>query len=244
MDNGNSMDKVIAQIKKVLRLARGTTEAGERAAAEATAKRLAERHGIRLETLDETEEVTNVMEKDGQLHRFYVEDGMACAVLRRHFSVVCMVEQFGRRVRYVWFGNPLNIDVARHVQHIVTREARRAWNEYRARAPKAERAAFMTGWFAAIDRTLTLNPLRNDIDQARSEARQAERAYLGWKENLKRETGEEVGEKEIKGGKRGHENDALHGLRAGMAVNLSRPVAGNQERRQELARPVPQLGMM
>lgn len=244
MDNGNGMDKVIAQIKKVLRLARGTSEAGERAAAEATARRLAERHGIRLDTLDETEEVKNVMERDGQLHRFYVEDGMACAILRQHFSVVCMVEQFGRRVRYIWFGNPLNIDVARHVQHVVTREARRAWEEYRARVPKAERAAFMTGWFAAINRTLTLNPLRNDIDQARSEARQAERAYIGWRENLKRQTGEEVGEKKIGPGKRGRENDTLYGLRAGMAVNLSRPVAETQERRAALARPHLRIGVL
>ena len=238
----SSMDKVIAQIKKVLRLARGTSEAGERAAAEATAKRLAERHGIRLDTLDETEEVKNTMTRDATPHSFRVEDGMACGLIRKHFAVVCMVERLCRTVRYVWFGNPLNIDVARHVQHIVTREARRAYREYRRTNPRAVRAAYMQGWFAAIDRTLTLNPLRNDIDQMRSESRQAEAAFLEWRKEAEK-GGQTVDTVDTsKNQRRPNADELVAGLRAGLSVNLSRPVGGTTERRDMLARPAERIG--
>ena len=238
----SNMDKVIAQIKKVLRLARGTSEAGERAAAEATAKRLAERHGIRLDTLDETDDVKNVMTRDATPHAFHVEDGMACGLIRNHFAVVCMVEQLGRTVHYVWFGNALNIDVARHVQHIVTREARKAYREYRKTHPHAVRAAYMQGWFAAIDRTLTLNPLRNDIDQVRSESRQAEATFLAWRKEAEK-GGQTVNTVDTsKNQRRPNADEVVAGLRAGMAVNLSRPVGGTTERRDMLARPAERIG--
>lgn len=238
----SSMDKVIAQIKKVLRLARGTSEAGERAAAEETAKRLAERHGIRLDTIDETEDVKNTMARDATPHSFHVEDGMACGLIRKHFAVVCMVEKISRTVRYVWFGNALNIDVARHVQHIVTREARRAYREYRKAHPRAVRAAYMQGWFAAIDRTLTLNPLRNDIDQMRSESRQAEAAFLEWRREAEK-GGQTVDTVDTsKNQRRPNADELVAGLRAGLAVNLSRPVGGTTEHRDMLARPAERIG--
>lgn len=238
----SSMDKAIAQIKKVLRLARGTSEAGERAAAEATAKRLAERHGIRLDTLDETDDVKNTMTRDETPHSFHVEDGMACGLIRKHFAVVCMVERLSRTVRYVWFGNALNIDVARHVQHIVTREARRAYRDYRRTNPRAVRSAYMQGWFAAIDRTLTLNPLRNDIDQMRSESRQAEAAFLEWRREAEK-GGQTVDTVDTsKNQRRPNADELVAGLRAGLAVNLSRPVGGKTERSDMLARPAERIG--
>ena len=47
----DSQDEIIEKIRNIVRLARRAGTDGERVAAEAAAKRLADKHGIALETL-------------------------------------------------------------------------------------------------------------------------------------------------------------------------------------------------
>ena len=235
-------DDVIEKIKKCLRLAGKTTEAGERDAAMGMARRLADANGIALETVEAGEgagNARNVTDERPEAVRG-PEVGHACNILRTHFGVVLMfIHADGRRgrvCRLSWFGTRLNIDIARHVYHILLRESRRAWNEKRRTHLEAvrevaakygllpssmfktrlDRGAFLAGFFYAIDQKLRECPLRNDREAYEAERKEAEDAFERFKE------GNEVGEKRNRGKAKDRES-IIEGIRSGSAVNLARP---------------------
>ena len=119
-----------------------------------------------------------------------------------------------------WVGSRLNIDIARHVYHILVRESARAYREAKREAAfDIDRTAFMRGFFWAVSQKLAERPLRNDLDEA---IRNAERKLL----ELQRENGRfQVSRSNA--GKGGIDVDALaSGFAAGQGVNLARPCEG------------------
>lgn len=128
----DSQDEVIEKIKKAMRLARKAGTDGERVAAENAARRLAERNGISLESVDVTEYDAKAVRVDGDEDR-YVRSGKEChyasAILRKHFGVI-IIQHFrrGRRkMRLDFIGSRLNIAIAEYVYEILWRESLRAW---------------------------------------------------------------------------------------------------------------------
>lgn len=132
MDNRDSQDEVIEKIKKAMRLARKAGTDGERAAAEAAARRLAERNGISLESVDYTECDAKAVRIDGDADR-WTRTGKEChyagMILRKHFGVI-VIQHFrrgSRKMRLDFIGSRLNIAVAEYVYEILWRESLRAW---------------------------------------------------------------------------------------------------------------------
>ena len=128
----DAIDKIIERIKKAVRLANKTTEAGERETAMRLARNLAEKNGIAFDEIEiEREAVGSAcQEEDGELKPLDMAvDGRIGGVLRNHFAVVMMMHLYKsrRKVRYTYFGSHLNIDIAKYVADILRREARKAW---------------------------------------------------------------------------------------------------------------------
>lgn len=125
-------DEVIEKIKKAMRLARKAGTDGERAAAEAAAKRLADAHGIRLESVEYTESDAKAVRVDGEEAKWTrtgKECHYACMILRKHFGVI-VIQHFRRGCRKMqldFIGSRLNIAVAEYVYEILWRESLRAW---------------------------------------------------------------------------------------------------------------------
>lgn len=129
------IDAVMDKIRKAVRLANRTSEAGERETALRLARGLAERNGISFEDVSvaECDAARAVHERDeGWQTLTGVEFGHACFILREHFGVIVMSSQYrgkAQRKRLSWFGSRLNIEIAKHVFHILLRESRRAYRE-------------------------------------------------------------------------------------------------------------------
>lgn len=127
-------DEVIEKIKKAMRLARKAGTDGERAAAEAAAKRLADAHGISLASVEVTECDAKAVRIDGDADR-WTRTGKEChyagMILRKHFGVI-VIQHFrrgSRKMRLDFIGSRLNIAVAEYVYEILWRESLRAWGE-------------------------------------------------------------------------------------------------------------------
>lgn len=222
------IDEVVEKIKKAVRLANRTTSEGERETAMRLAKSLAEKNGVAFEEVaDEASGVEDAaVKEDDEAERTTTgsEIGLALMVLRHHFGVIVM-KNFRRanpwKSRLSWFGSRLNIAIARHVYIVLVRESRRAWREAQREVEKEpttvklDRYAFMRGFFFAIHKKLTAQPLRNDLATC---IRAAERRLLAFQ----RENGISVSE--AKGGGKVKDADALAaGYAAGEGVNLARP---------------------
>lgn len=179
----DAADSVIAKIKKAIRLARGTKEEGERETALRLARQLAERNGLAFEEIDEGLEVARAVQinDDAEERIEGPEIGYSFSIIHDHFGVVAMITQTSRwdaaHGRYTWFGPRINIDIARHVHHILLRESRAAFRRARKVAPRIKRLAFMQGFFAAIYIKLTEHPLRNDREAFAAEKKAAERKF-------------------------------------------------------------------
>ena len=239
-------DEVIEKIKKAMRLARKAGTDGERAAAEAAAKRLADAHGISLASVEVTECDAKAVRVDGE--KDWTRTGKEChyaaIILRKHFGVI-VIQHFrrgSRKMKLDLIGSRLNIAVAEYVYEILWRESLRAWHTAH-RAVKAEydnmllanglqherdwagrrkrpvllkKDSFMSGWYARIDEKLTAHPLRNDMAQLEAEKKAAE-------DLLKRQQG--VKNKDVRSDKSDAES-AAKGYAEADKVNLSRPCEG------------------
>lgn len=188
-----AIDKIIERIKKAVRLANKTTEAGERETAMRLARNLAEKNGIAFDEIEiEREAVGSArQEEEDELKSMDMAvDGRICGVIRNHFAVVMMMHLYKtrRKVRYTYFGSRLNIDIAKYVADILRREARKAWRNAKRNAQcgifsnNLKRADFMAGFFFRIHMKLKENPIRNDRDQVAAESNKAEELFDRYKE--------------------------------------------------------------
>lgn len=131
MDNHEA---IIEKIKKAMRLARKAGTEGERAAAEAAAKRLADSHGIALNTVEVSEYEAKAVVKQGEEAK-WVRTGKEChlasILIRKHFGVV-VIQSFrkgSRKMRLDFVGTAINIDIAEYAYEIMWRESLRAWGQ-------------------------------------------------------------------------------------------------------------------
>lgn len=130
-----NVDSVMEKIRKAVRLANRTSEDGERETALRLARGLAERNGISFEdvSVGECDAARAVHERDEAERTVSgVEFGHACFILHEHFAVIVMSSQrrgSAARKRLSWFGSRLNIEIAKHVFHILIRESRKAYRE-------------------------------------------------------------------------------------------------------------------
>ena len=242
----DKQDEVIEKIKKAMRLARKAGTDGERAAAEAAAKRLAERNGISLASIEVTECEAKAVRVDGE--KDWTRTGKEChyasMILRKHFGVI-VIQHFrrgSRKMKLDFIGSRLNIAVAEYVYEILWRESLRAWceahkavvKEYdammeangiehrrdwagrRQRPVLLKKDSFMSGWYARIDEKLTAHPLRNDTAQLEAEKQAAE-------DLLKRQQG--IKDRNFHSDKSDRES-MMKGYAEADKVNLSRPCEG------------------
>lgn len=223
-----NIDEVISKIKKAVRLANKTTSEGERDTALRLARRLAENNGVAFDEVAEEASADKAVKVDDEEFKTTPgsEFGHACFIIRTHFGVIIM-RSVSRAVglhksRLSWIGSRLNIDIAKHVYHILIRESRRAFRE----ASKAtdsvgvriNRETFMRGFFWALHNKLTENPLRNDLDLS---IKEAERKLLSYQQE-----GHSVKESRQRNGKLKDVAALAKGFAAGNAVNLARPCEG------------------
>jgi hypothetical protein len=229
----DAMDAIVEKIKKAMRLAQKAGTEGERVAAENAAKRLASANGIALEsiTVEDNEAKSAMVEGEDWYRLSGCEVGHAVNLIRRHFAVVMMLRQHGRRVKFTYFGCRLNIEIAKYVYEIVIRESRSAWNRTRkAHATKQlvvraqygvemddlKKGAFMRGFFFALHEKLEKNPIRNDLEQYEAERKSAERKFEEFKSR--------GGVEETKMRRSPQDYSAANaGYAAGKGVSLNRP---------------------
>ena len=222
MDN---IDNIIERIKKAVRLANKTTEAGERDTAMRLARQLAERNGVAFEDILENNHDAGrqVQESSEWEHGHGVIDGHACVILRNHFGVVVMLHARGVMRKYTYFGNSLNIGIAKYVNEILHREAQKAWREVKKETEwelgfKIDKKSFMRGWFFRIHRKLTEHPIRNDLDQFEAERKAAEEQFKRYSDD------HNVRNSNIAGaGKRADDASLYYGFMLADCVSLNRP---------------------
>lgn len=222
------IDEVIAKIKKAIRLANKTTSEGERDTALRLARRLAEKNGVAFDEVAEEAFADRAVKVDDEEYKTTPgsEFGFACFIIRTHFGVIIMRyvsrARGKHKSRLSWIGSRLNIDIAKHVYHILIRESRRAFREAsKATASvgvKLNRETFMRGFFWALHNKLTENPLRNDLEQSIQEA---ERRLLAYQQE-----GHKVEESRQRNAKLTDATALAKGFAAGNAVNLARPCEG------------------
>ena len=225
-----TIDDVVARLKKIMRLAKRAGTDGERVAAEAAAKRIADANGITLESIDYQHETAKDVVMEDDLVRYYkgCELGFAVNILIKHFAVhvIFYTNRLGKG-NMIWIGNKLNIGVAQYSWDIIIRSCRRHYEHYRktkvgwdGRREKTHKESFMRGWFFVIDKKLTEHPLRNDTEQFEAEKKSSEDTFKRWRErNRVRDTGRSSKQEDTSSVRAGYE--------AAQKVNLSRPCESN-----------------
>lgn len=237
--NESSTEEVIDKIKRIMRLAQRTSEAGEASAARQKAELLAKKHGISIESLDcHDSDIKTIYDCDTELFtKPGIELGLISAVIHEHFGVVIIQHRFPgkREVKVSWVGTPLNIGIAIHVFNILSREVKHAYDKERfapkryvsidgkptllpAAARKVDKTSFLNGWFSAIHKTLSEHPLRNDIDQFEAEKKSAEALFKQMKKDMDIGKGRNLIKNKLINRK-----DAAAGFIAGKKVHLNRP---------------------
>ena len=243
-------DDIIEKIRKCMRLARNSGSEGEKNAAEASAKRLADKAGLSLSDIIQTDSAIKTDEFcDNTLHPVLgSEIGYVTAVLRQHFGIILIQCMFGRKVKYKWVGTKINVEIAKHVFEILIRECRKDWKEARIarslaadltspkykgyRSPDKERRlvalsklnkrAFLDGWFYTIHQKLIAHPLRNDIDQFNAEKKSCEEFFKKMQEES------DIKDKRKKNGASELDRTSvMMGFDAAKKVNLNRPCDSN-----------------
>ena len=241
MDN---IDKIIERIKKAVRLANKTTEAGEREVAMRLARNLAEKNGIAFSEIESDAVVADsakqVNEEELQSYDAIV-DGRICGIIRVHFAVVVMlyVRHIGmtRTVQKTYFGSSLNIEIAKYVADILRREAQKAWREVKRMEAngtlgfRLKRADYMAGFFWKIHKRLTEHPIRNDLDQRDAESKKAEELFEKYRQN------NAVKDAKTRGGGANADNASLYsGFMAADKISLNRPCGNGAPRSGEISK--------
>ena len=95
----------------------------------------AENNGVAFDEIAEEASVDKAVKVDDEEFKTTPgsEFGHACFIIRTHFGVIIM-RSVSRAVglhksRLSWIGSRLNINIAKHVYHILIRESRRAFRE-------------------------------------------------------------------------------------------------------------------
>ena len=227
----DAIDKIIDRIKKAVRLANKTTEAGERETAIRLARNLAEKHGIAFSEVEADAVVADSakqVEEDGFQSYDAIVDGRICGIIRAHFAVVTMLylRHVGttRKVKRTYFGSSLNIEIAKYVADILRREAQKAWRNVKKMEAdgmlgfRLKRADYMAGFFWKIHKRLTEHPIRNDIDQRNAESKKAEELFDKYRQNNK------VEDHKMRGGGDSADSASLYsGFMAADKIALNRP---------------------
>lgn len=222
MDN---IDNIIERIKKAVRLANKTPEAGERDTAMRLARQLAERNGVAFEEIlnDNHDSGRQVHESSDWGYGHGVIDGHACVILRQHFGVVVMLHTKGVMRKYTYFGSSLNIGIAKYVNEILHREAQKAWREVKKATEfelgfEVDKKSFMRGWFFRIHKKLTEHPIRNDLEQFEAERKAAEDQFKKYSEKNNVRLSNIAGT-----GKNNDDASLYHGFMMADRVSLNRP---------------------
>lgn len=243
-------DSIIEKIKKAIRLANKTNSDGERDTAMRLARNLAEKNGIAFDDIEAGEnEARAVKVDDADAHIINgSEFGHICFILKEHFGVIVMFNRLSNgKTRLTWFGCSLNIDIAKHVFHILKRECNKAWKMVRNEIVSTKMSAyerygivpvknqrirygretFMKGFFWSIHETLTNRPIRNDLDQLALERKAAEKKLKDFEnEHSVRHTKARNG---------GVDAESLaKGFHMGSKVNLSRPCENRRVERMAI----------
>lgn len=227
--SADPMEAVLDKLRHIMRLARRAGTDGERQAAELAARRIADRHGIALESVEVGPDVGRTVKADEATSGAYrgCEFGMAAWIIREHFAVQVMfcVNRLGHG-HLSWFGTRINIDVARYAFDILIRECRKHCRAARAKHVrtwherlKFRKESFMRGWFHVINEKLTAHPLRNDLETFAAEKRRLEAAFDRYRQNN--------AVTDVR--HRPRETNAwavAAGMEAAQSVNLSRPCEG------------------
>lgn len=243
----DNIDGIIERIKKAVRLANKTTEAGERETAMRLAKNLAEKNGIAFDEIAVDEEsvgkAQRAQDEDWKATDMVV-DGRICQVLREHFGVVCMMMMIRRATnkrKFTYFGPMVNIEIAKYAADILRREACRAWRDVKKAEKdgtlgfKLRRTDYMEGFFLKINKKLEDHPMRNDISEASQKAEAEFKKYEQEQGNVK-----EYKQRVVK-------DDAAslyHGYMSADRVSLNRPCgngapkAGELQERRQIGRRV------
>lgn len=219
----DSAEAIIEKIKKCLRLANKAGTEGERLAAEAAARRMADANGIDLSEVDARGENVGKavsVEGDKDYIRYGCEVGFAVNIIRKHFGVVIVQIQWKRksRMQFIFFGVNVNIEISKYVYDILIREFHRAFKE--AKGWGLDKKSFATGWFQKIDMKLTEHPIRNDTVQFQQEKKAAEDKFKEYRSRNRVES------KETKTSQK--DAEALYrGYMAADSVSLNRPCEGS-----------------
>lgn len=220
----DSTEQVIEKIKRCIRLAKRAGTDGERAAAEAAAKRLADANGLKLEEIgDAGENVSKarIEETDWTYRRTGAEIAFIIQTIRTHFGVhILQTRRRGcSRMSLTLFGVAMNIEIAKYVYDILLREFYRAWRE--AKGWGLDKRSFMTGWFMQINQKLTEHPLRNDTEVFEAEKKAAADKYDEYKSQ-----NQDIKQRKTSGSQKDAEA-VYRGFRSAERISLNRPCEGS-----------------
>ena len=204
----------------MLRLALGTNHEGERDTALAKAAEIAAAAGLDVGAIEPGDSDTGRMTREAvRMARLTYARKRAHSVLRAHFGV--FVVSGGGSMTY--FGPAVNIEIAKHVEVYLLREAAQGWKLYREkmrlgkRGLMQRRRVWELSFFSAINEALEARPLRNDAAELRAEVERYAHSVV----KIVIRTPPKLGNV--------HAADYFSGRRAGQAVNLSRPVETSGE---------------
>lgn len=136
-------EEIIEKIKKLLRMKNGGTLA-EIETALSLAQKLAQQHGIDINSIDENEPKREPITHDTiNLRRVQIECKYAALIVQRFFN--CNAVQ-GRGITFI--GTKTNIIIAQYVYNFLVKRFRYEWNNNSGRI--RNRQSFMDGMFQAL----------------------------------------------------------------------------------------------
>jgi hypothetical protein len=215
-------EKAIDKIKKLLRLGRGTNHAGERDTALAKAAEVAAAAGLDISGIDAGDGDIKMAREDVALARRSHARILAHNILLHHFGVFVV----GGRGCLVYFGPAVNIEIAKHVEIYLLREAAREWagykdsNRLRKRGLGARRKVWEHGFFGSVSQALDAHPLRNDAEALRLAVEKYAFSVM------------RIRTVKFAAPRSGNADDLLAGINAGDNVTLARPVGAAAQARQ------------
>lgn len=218
-----SEQQLLDRIRKLLRLARGTTHRAEAEAALLKAAELADGAGLAIDGIDADRQEIRITHERGGVRRRSHSRLRCHGVLRRHFSV----EVLGSSgTGCIYIGPAVNIAIAQHVEAYLLRQCADGWlvaaaaqqwgpTKAAARKKKAARQAYEVGFYFGINKVLADRPVRNDAQEIKT----AVERYMG--------TNFKVSRKTMAAPSKQHAGAIYAGMLRGAATRVDRPVDGS-----------------
>jgi hypothetical protein len=216
-------DEVIAKIRKLLRLGRGSNHAAEAQAAMAKALEIAEGAGLSINDVDMEKEPVKITHERGGARRVTFARRQVFILLKSHFSIDVIISS-ARGATFV--GPSVNIAIAKHVETYLLRASSAELKTFLARTPPKQRRtpkqrrrlseSFLLGFFNSVDQTLSMRPIRNDA----AEIKIAIAHYMGQHFTTRTRPSGKIGRIDT-----GALSD---GVRQGRNHSLDRPIEGAQ----------------